>query len=476
MSLEQPANTTPSTPDAIRSSYHSLDQIIGQSLPVTPEKPYQVLTRAVKLGRGIVKEVGAMAAAHLPPGHVLLLADTHTFPIAGQQVRRALTHAGFAVTVLELEDGHDGKVEADDAALSVVEEALDRLPEPRAGVIALGAGTINDLAKLPAFRKGLAYGVVPTAASMNGYTSAIAAILSGGVKRTISCAPPRFVLCDLELVASAPLELARSGLGDLMSKPVSSGDWRLSHHLLGEAFYALPVSMVESAFRRTQAVAEGIGKGDPEALGPLMEALLISGVSMASAGSSAPASGGEHLLSHLWDMTANFRGRAVGLHGAQVGVATLVTATLYQHLGRIKPSHADIDAALERLLPFDAYAERLSSLPAELRPAVEVESRKKYPSPELLRARLTQVVDGWDALWQDLSSWVQTPDVLRQVLTAAGAPTSAKMLGIPELELREAYRIARDIRSRYSILDLAWELGRLDDLEQTVLQESGVLE
>lgn len=457
------------------SQFSSLEQIIGATLPVNPENPYTVQTREVILGRGGLNQLGAMAARHFAPGNVLLLADTHTWPLAGDLLKQSLEHAGFVVQVLLLQDGHDGKVEADDHALSIVDEVLAGLPSPRAGVVALGAGTINDCAKLPAFRAGLPYGVVPTAASMNGYTSAIAAILSGGVKRTISCAPPRFVLTDLELVATAPVALARSGLGDLLSKPVSSGDWRLSHRLLGEPFFSLPVTMVQSAFERTQAVAEGIGQGAPDAMRPLMEALLISGVCMASAGSSSPASGGEHLLSHLWDMTAGERGRAVGLHGAQVGVATLVTATLYQHVRRFKPTPDLVEARVAALQPFDVYAERLSSLPPGLRPAVEVESRKKYPTPEGLRARLTQVVEGWDALWDDLGQSLQSPAELRAVLARAGAPTNAHALGIPEVELREAYRIARDIRARYSILDLAWELGLLDALEETVLQESGVL-
>lgn len=462
------------------TAYTSLSQIVGAQLPVVEGQLYEVQTKEIRIGRGNLASLGELAARHLvpaggKPGHVLLLADTHTFPLAGSALRRSLAHAGFSVSVLQLEDGHDGKVEADDTMVDEVEMALDALPEPRSGVIALGAGTVNDLAKLPAFRKGLPYGVVPTAASMNGYTSAIAAILAGGVKRTISCAPPRFVLCDLELVATAPLELARSGLGDLLSKPVSSGDWRLSHRLLGEAFYTLPVTMVESAFRQTQAVAEGIGKGDPEALAPLMEALLISGISMASAGSSSPASGGEHLLSHLWDMTAPYRHRAVGLHGAQVGVATQVTATLYQKLRAYTPGPNAVAEALERLQDFDAYQARLGSLPPELLPAVVVESKKKYPSKEVLKARLEQVVNGWDALWADLSGWVQKPEELRKVLQAAGAPATAQGIGIPEGELREAYKIARDIRARYSILDLAWELGQLDRLEEEVLQESGVL-
>jgi len=454
---------------------YTLDNIVGAVLPVAADRQYLVQTRSLRMARGILDQVGRIARQQLQSGHLLLVSDDHVFPLFGAQVVRSLEQAGFTVHPLLLPDGHDGKVEADEEGAARVEQAIDALPAPRAGLVALGSGTVNDLAKLPAYNKGLTYGVVATAASMNGYTSAIAAILAGGVKRTLPCAPPVFVVADMDLIASAPLEMTRAGLGDLLSKPVSSGDWRLSSLLLGEPFHVLPVRLVEDAYRRTQAVAVGIGSGDPESIGPLMEALLLSGISMASAGSSSPASGGEHLLSHLWDMTAPYRGRMVGLHGAQVGVSTLVTATLYQHLRQHRPTRKSVDRLLEGYLPFSDYTARLSGLPEALIPAIQAESRRKYPSQDVLRHRLEGLVDQWDILWEDLGGYLQSPRDLRKVLVEAGAPVTAGQLGIPAREMREAYRLARDIRSRYTVLDLAWELGVLDELEDTVLEESGVL-
>lgn len=469
--------------DASATRFDSLGALVGATLPISPERSYLVQTKEILLGRGLLDQAGAMARRHLgghsgglPGGSLLLLvSDTHLFPLFGQTVRRSLEDAGFSVVVTLLPDASGGKVEADDESCAHVLEAIQGLDTRPAGLIALGAGTVNDCTKLPAFREGLPYGVITTAASMNGYTSAIAAILQGGVKRTLSAAPPRFVLTDLDVVASAPIDMARAGLGDLLSKPVSSADWRLSHRLLGEPFMALPVMMVEDAFRRTQALAEGIGQGRPEALGPLMEALLISGISMASAGSSSPASGGEHLLSHLWDMTSHYRGRPVGAHGAQVGVATLVTATLYQKIRAWKPGPDALEHALAHWQPWESYRSRLQGLPDALRPLVEIESRAKLPTRDALRARLETVLGGWEALGADLDAWRKEPKGLRKVLEAAGAPTTARALGIPEIELREAYRIARDIRARYTVLDLAYELVLLDALEDTILEESGVL-
>ncbi len=453
-----------------------LDDVIGKELTLDDGSTYQVQTQAARLGSGVLDAAGELAMAHLPPGHLLLLADHHTFPLAGAEVESSLRNAGFTVHTLRLEDAHDGRVEADDETLARVAQFLGDLPEPRSGAVALGSGTLNDLAKLSSFRQGLPYGVVATAASMNGYTSAIAAILSRGVKRTIPCAGPRFVVADLDLVAAAPIEMTRAGFGDLLSKPVSGGDWLLSHLLTGERFLRVPVALVEGAFRTAQSLAPEIGRGVPSAIGRLMEALILSGISMASAGSSAPASGGEHLISHLWDMTAWYRGRSIGLHGAQVGVATLITATLYQCLLELDPASIDLDARVARLEPFASYVRRLESLPESILPSVVEESRAQYPSRSALADFLHQVRERWEPTWSRLEPNLQSPEVLREALGQTGAPVSARDLGIPEWEVREAYRIARDIRGRYTVLDLAWQLGVLDDLEATVLGRSGVLE
>lgn len=455
--------------------HHTLADVLGAELPISPGNPFKVQTEAVRQGRNILDDIGLLASGFLPEGHVLAVADHHTFPANGPQLETSLKGAGYQVSWLLLEDGSDGKVEADAETVTLVQEAISSLVPKCVGVIGLGAGTVNDLAKLSSFNLGLPYGIVATAASMNGYTSAIAAILAGGVKRTIPCHAPKFVLADMDVVASAPIAMARAGLGDLMSKPVSSGDWHLSHLVMGEPFYELPVRLVESAFARTRAVARQIGEGDPDALGHLMEALMLSGISMASAGSSSPASGGEHLLSHLFDMTAPYRGRHVGLHGAQVGVTTQVTATLYAHLRSWRPDPGQIASRVAKLAPFEIYGQRLESLPAEIQGPVAVESKKKYPTQAGLRDRLEELADSWTQIWDSLSRYLQPPAVLRQTLAEAGAPLTAQALGISDDEMREAYRLARDIRSRYTVLDLAWELGALEPLEETVLKESGVI-
>jgi glycerol-1-phosphate dehydrogenase [NAD(P)+] len=180
-------------------------------------------------------------------------------------------------------------------------------------------------------------------------------------------------------------------------------------------------------------------------------------------------------MSHLWDMTAHYRGRHTNLHGAQVGVATLMTSTLYQGLMSLEVSSSLVDERLRSYKPFDAYARLFASLPEPLRPAVEKEARKKYPSDkEALGKELEAIRHKWGMLRSHLEAFLQDPAAIRSTLEAVGAPTTARELGISDEEVREAFFLARDIRARYTVLDLGWQLGALERFGGQVLRAGGV--
>jgi glycerol-1-phosphate dehydrogenase [NAD(P)+] len=311
---------------------------------------------------------------------------------------------------------------------------------------------------------------------MNGYTSTIAAILSKGVKRTVPARPPVAVVADLDILATAPMLMMRAGLGDLLSKPVSTADWKLGQLVKGGYYCELPLRLVEHAERTCWGSVEALGCGAPAGVTALTEALLLSGISMVVAGSSSPASGGEHLLSHYWDMTAHWYGRQEHLHGAQVGVATLVTATLYEKLRQLEPQHIDV-AALQRQYPdWASLAQTLRQVHGPLGEEVVAEARKKYLPVAQKALEWRQIVEQWDVLWEALTPILVPAAHIRELLLAAGAPTTIRELGISPAELRAAYLHARDIRGRYTVLDFAHDLGVLEALCDEVLTASRVLD
>jgi glycerol-1-phosphate dehydrogenase [NAD(P)+] len=449
-----------------------LQQLLGQTLPCTCEVEHVVPTKAVLLAAGALNQVAWCCKRYLPGQKVVLVSDDMTHNVAGGRVAEIMKQAGYSVEVHTIPMPSKGRVIADEDTVAAVQSSIGPDIE---SLIAVGAGTINDVVKLASFRTNRPYVVCATAPSMNGFTSAIAAIMSQGVKRTVPAHPPVAVVADLDILMAAPAMMTRAGLGDMLSKPVSTADWKLTHLIKGEYYCDLPLRIVAQAEQACQQHAVAIGRGCAEGVGALTEALLLSGISMVVAGSSSPASGGEHLLSHYWDMTAHWHGRQEQLHGAQVGVATLVTATLYEKLQRLDPCAIDL-ASLRHQYPDWPHLEgSLRQIHGPLANAVVAEARKKYVPLDRKEQEWSSIIEHWSSLWKELEPILVPASHIRQVLVAAGAPTTIGALAISPEELRTAFLHARDIRGRYTVLDFAHDLGVLEELCEEVLAESGVL-
>lgn len=449
-----------------------LPALLGQNIPCTCGVQHVVPIQEVVLGEGTLDSVPTCCARHVRGKRALLVDDTTTHAIAGERLEQLLTQAGYGVDGLSVRASSHGRVVADEEGVDQVQSAIR--PETDF-LIAVGAGTVNDLVKLASFRTDRPYLVCPTAPSMNGFTSAIVAILSNGVKRTVPARPPVAVVADLTILATAPAGMRRAGLGDMLSKPVSTADWKLAHLIKGEYYCDLPLALVEQAERACRANAEAIGNGKVEGLKPLTEALLLSGISMVIAGSSSPASGGEHLLSHYWDMTAHMNGRQEHLHGAQVGVATLVTATLYEKLRQLDPASIDLNALRQGYPSWSDVAERLQRVHGPLGATLQGEARKKYQYVAEKEGEWQFILAHWQVIWDALQEILVPSGHLRQILVRAGAPTTIAELGISPDELRHAFLYARDIRGRYTVLDFAHDIGVLEGLCDDVIEASGVL-
>jgi glycerol-1-phosphate dehydrogenase [NAD(P)+] len=428
---------------------------------------HAIPTEVVVIGEGALKKVPSVLKRIGLNGKGLLIADEDTYRAAGREVERVLRQSGAGIETLLL----DEPVKADEVALKRVAERIT--PEHRF-LLAVGSGTINDIVKRTAFEAGLPHLVCPTAPSMNGYTSSIAAMTINGLKQTLEAYPPMAVIADVEVLTHAPPAMIRAGLGDLLSKNVSLADWKLARRIRDDAYCPLPSEMVASIAGKCAAHAEEIGRGERIAIRELMEGLILSGFSMVVAGSSSPASGGEHLISHTWDMAAEEAGRPHALHGAQVGVATLVTAKLYEILSQWTPDRIDVDALVAVHESWDTVEARLRSEHSGNYDAVREEAKAKFLSEEALRGELTKIKREWGAIWSDLSGVLRPFEEIRTVLEKAGAPTKVADLGLDHTALRAALLSAKDIRARYTVLDFAHELGLLIPLADRVIEESGV--
>lgn len=420
----------------------------------------QLETRACLIDPQAIQKSYPVLRTYLQPGPWLIVADRNTWQAAGEALVHALTQAAqpWQRHLLGAPAGED--VICSDTIIAEVQQALAR--GDFSAAIALGAGTVNDVVKMATHNLGMAMAVVGTAPSMNGYNSAIAAVLSDGVKTTQTCQAPRVVIADLQVMAQAPYRMIASGLGDLLSKPVSNSDWRLSARLLGTHHSPEAMEIIEHGARALDGVAERLPARDIQAVGGLVDSLILSGIAMSVAGSSSPASGGEHLISHYIDMTAYAFDQAHDLHGCQVGVGTLTTALFYENLRALDPNSIDIAARVAALPSWEDYEQELRARFGPLFDAVVKHARRGYPTADALAARLTQLVEEWDIIQEEVAQTLRTRQSLEDELRRAHAPVRYRELGVDRERARRAIVHSKDIRNRYTILHLAWELGLID--------------
>jgi glycerol-1-phosphate dehydrogenase [NAD(P)+] len=426
----------------------------------------------IVIKRGALAEAPSVFRAALPQGAWLVVADANTERIAGGAIARSLEAAGLAADLVVLEAQHAGSsLVADDGKVDELSQRIRRFARPVKAVIAVGAGTVTDIVKRATLLCGLPYASVVTAPSMNGFTSPIAAILSNGLKTVQEGHVPAAVLADLDILVQSPGRMIAAGFGDLLAKPISNADWRIGHELTGSFYSPEVIEVIESGYRFLAGLAPKLPTRDPEAIGRLEASLVISGYAMAVAGTSAPASGGEHLISHYLDMTHYAFGESNDLHGCQVAVGTRTAASLYDRLMAFDVAGLDVEARVRRLVPWPRHEQDLRTRFGKLTDAIIPETRQIYPTPDQLRQRLSDFKARWPALKERLRPGLRSEAEIFRDLKAAGCPATFSAIGVTPERARRSIVDAKEIRARYSILHLCWELGVLEMWADAVLAE-----
>jgi glycerol-1-phosphate dehydrogenase [NAD(P)+] len=417
-------------------------------------------TREVVIGRGVLSQVPVVFQRQFGAATAMIVADSNTYAAAGRAVEESLQRAGIRLRPPHVFPGSP-TLHADVEHVDTLEAGLtssEVIP------IAVGSGTLNDLTKLAAHRRRRGYMSVATAASMDGYTAFAAAISHGGVKKVDACPAPRALVADLDVLSAAPSAMAPAGYADLVAKYVACADWIVADALGIEALDRGGWPIVESGLAVWTSDPMGVAAARPEAMEGLIEGLVLSGLAMQVAKSTRPASGSEHLFSHLWEMQGlRHDGRPVS-HGFQVGLGTLAAASLFDRLlerermsldaRRLQerwPSAAQLEAAIRREHPGGHVAEK----------AVE-ESKAKHLNARAYAKRLADIERLWPGLRVRLRAWLPTAVALRSMLELAGSPTQPESIGLTRERFRQSFARSREIRARYTCLDLAVESGLLE--------------
>jgi len=408
--------------------------------------PLRVETRAV----AIEKSLAGMEADVVRPlslgRRLAVVSDPTTHTILGERVERALLGLGEVSSIVLPEHPH-----ADDATVERVRAATASAD----ALVAVGSGTINDLCKYASARDRKPYVVFGTAPSMNGYTSLNAAITVRGHKKSLPAQAPAGAFLDLSILASAPVRMIRSGLGDSLCRATAQADWLLSHLLFELPYRTMPFVLLAEDEPELFMSAEELVNGDLHAMEKLVRTLLLSGFGTAICGNSLPASQGEHLISHYGDMLPD-PGRPFTFHGEQIGVTTLTMARLQGLMLDGPPPVVSADRSTE--------AEFIARFGPTLGPSCWADfSPKRLTEDKAARAN-QRIADQWPAIRAAIGAVSLHADALSLVLKEAKAPRTPEDLGWPRVSYQAAVRHAREIRNRYTFLDLAADAGLLDGM------------
>jgi len=434
-----------------------LDSLLNTSVVCDCGATHEVHIKSVQIGRGVVAATGAVAQSLDWTGPLALVVDSNTRRAAGEAVASSLTAAGFSYNWVNLPDHPVASPESVQHVQTAVGDA--------SAVVAVGSGTINDIVKSAAHALHRPYLVVGTALSMNGYTSSISALLDGGIKRTVQTKPAQAVILDLDICAAAPRDMTLAGLGDMLSKPFSEADWRLASRVDGGYHCPRPGGILNEPFQQMLRDAAAIGQGKAESMVSLAESVALSGISMAMAGVSSPASGGEHLISHYWDMMQYGQGKhPYAWHGTQVGVACCMVEPVHHRLQGITADAIDVgDCMADWPEDSDALIARVrarhSLLPDDAVESVIEQALQKWRSPAAQRERLESIRGRLDEIQRFVGEALLKAGAVRQALVDAGGSTEPHDVDPSLAGSLDRWHIVRDMRSRYTILDLADELG-----------------
>jgi glycerol-1-phosphate dehydrogenase [NAD(P)+] len=377
---------------------------------------------------------------------IALVADQRTYEIAGRQAHESLEKSGWSVYVIIVPDSSHGTPACNETTHNWLNE---RFP-PSDIALAVGSGVINDLTKWSAFEHNMPYVVLATAATMNGYTAANVAPAIKGVKTLIVARPPLAVLAVPSIIVNAPFELTVAGLGDVIAKPVSTADWLFNHICCDEHFCRYCSEIINSLEKYYFSRPKDIKARKAAALENLFNTLLYSGIAMTIIGTSAPASGGEHLLSHTLDMMSCVDGVAHDLHGRQVGIGAIFSAAIYERILRIEtPNSATFPPDLDNTFWGGQLADN-----------VRRQYDQKKSVLETLHDKLTDAKT-WKTFIDAARRQVRSPQQIKNCLKTAGAAHTFSDIGCTRERFLNAVLHMHEIRKRPTIIDLAWILGIL---------------
>ena len=444
--------------------YKELSDFIGKTFECTScGKAHTLDIDNIVIDSGVINHIPQYIERYHAK-KVMIIADNNTYEIAGKTVETSLSNAGYHVVKYVFQCG-DKQLVPDETAIGKVVIAA---PVDTDLVLAVGSGTINDISRFLSFKLHIPYAIIATAPSMDGFTSTVSPLIVNSLKTTYEAVGPRAVIADLDIMKNAPAKMIAAGLGDVLGKYTCLCDWQLSKIINGESFCQNINDLVVKAIEKCTDDVQGLVERKPSAIKSLMEGLVLSGIAMSYAGNSRPASGAEHHLAHFWEMMFLFEGKEAVLHGTKVGITTVAILKIFELIQKITP---DFEKAKRFVEEFDntAFELKLREIYGDAAEGIiEANAKEQRTSVEKHHQRLEVIKENWTLLMDTIKNLVPTAEFADRILVALGAAHRPADVGVSKEIVHNSLMYAKEIRTRYTVLQLLWDIGMLEEFADQV--------
>ena len=387
-----------------------------------------------------------------------IIGDINTYPIAGDKISALLEAEGIPCSKHVFQAK---RLEPDEKSVGSLIMHFDAKCDI---IIAIGSGVINDISKILANIAKCPYIIVATAAFMDGYASGTSSMALDGVKVTVPAKSPEVIVGDIDILKSAPIHMAKAGLGDMLAKYISICEWRISNLINGEYYCEKVAQFTRDSLKACVDQAEGILSRDEKSMEALFAGLINAGIAMDYAGVSRPGGGVEHYFSHIWDMRALDFGTPVSSHGTQCALGTLYAIKCYQALKNIVPNKEKA-LAYAKSFDFADWSAKLTEFVGKGSEAmIKLEAKEQKYSLEKHAKRLDIILDKWDEILAIIDEELPSVAEFEKILDTIEAPKGIEEIGMDPAILPMTLKSTKDIRDKYVLPRLLWDLGVLDEI------------
>ena len=360
-----------------------------------------------------------------------------------------------------------------DGIVHCTPENAARIQEHFAGVdcvVGIGGGTICDLCKYSTYTANhddpLPLVIVQTALSVNAFSDNSSVMLFSGVKRTVHSRYPTILIIDLDIVSAAPAEMNVSGYGDLIATWTAPVDWYLGNVLgMGKNFHTAPSDMIRTQCEELLENSEKLAAGDAKVIGDLANVLTLSGLSMGLADESSPASGSEHVMSHLIDMASKVRHTGICYHGTQVAVSGINSCIIWDWLlNEFDPKAVDLDKCYPTAEEMEPKVRAAFDWLGDTHAAANEcwsDYQKKLAKWHANKEKFADFLAHFDEFKATVAPWVKKPEYIADCMHKANAPCRYSVLNFP-VDAKTATWAMNNchlMRNRFSVIDLLFYTG-----------------